>query len=349
MMSSQPANKNLNNKETKKYFGMTGGQATIILIMGLVVVCLGIILVTSIENAYKPIPTATPTKLNAFITLALDAASDQSRPMVIGTTNLPNGTEILVTVRGVDVDFSAGSNVFVKDGLIKAGPFGPSSGLKWGHYVFEAIMPISEVQTASVRKIIGDHGEYLSGSHVFSEKLGKVVRSNQIDFYLLAPTAIPPTPTPTPVIHILSGGDIGRYSENDELKVTLISAYTTDMIDGYRPSGQWHGGYQNGFTEYLVVTISVDYYGTSYDDIGPSNFHITAFKDDETHEYVAEHYSGTVDTNSLSQSAATKLKIIYIINPQSENFMLCYKETAGVYRDNNKIVGCHRISLIIER
>jgi len=89
-----------------------------------------------------------------------------NRVLICGTTNLPVGTGLMITV--LDTPFSgyqAQDKCTVgRNGKFKAGPFSSGGkGLKEGRYAVEVLMPLPQVQPKDVQKIIGDRGQYLRG------------------------------------------------------------------------------------------------------------------------------------------------------------------------------------------
>jgi hypothetical protein len=112
-------------------------------------------------------------RLNAEVTKA-----DGGRVVVSGQTNLPDKTNLLITLSNEAVGFTAQDKATVGDGRFSAGPFGQqSSGLSAGHYTAEIVMPIPRVQPTEVQAVIGDVGQHLTGTLVQDASVGgKVVR-----------------------------------------------------------------------------------------------------------------------------------------------------------------------------
>jgi len=85
------------------------------------------------------------------------------------TSNLPDGTELGGTV------FQAGSFMAQETQALKGGAadFGPFSNkgaaIASGKYDASVTMPLAHLEPASVRAIIGEHGEYLTGPLVSHE------------------------------------------------------------------------------------------------------------------------------------------------------------------------------------
>jgi len=94
-----------------------------------------------------------------------------SRPVLTGTTNLPDGTQIMTSVSRQHPPFTAQDKVVVKAGKFRAGPFGPPTGLAPGTYEADVTVPYAKVQPANVRAIIGQLGENLQGLSIERHEL----------------------------------------------------------------------------------------------------------------------------------------------------------------------------------
>ncbi len=103
------------------------------------------------------------------------------RVRIQGTTNLPTGTELMLSVdERAEGGFHGGSKCSVlADGSFQSELFGPANGLDEGAYVAKVLMPIPRVQPDHVRKIIGENGEKLTGPLVESGKIGITVSASQ--------------------------------------------------------------------------------------------------------------------------------------------------------------------------
>ncbi len=100
-----------------------------------------------------------------------------------GTTNLPSGTKLMLSVQEkMDNGFLGDSSCSVSpDGGFEFEAFGPRGGLKDGRYVAEVTMPVAAVQPAAVKKVIGKNGEKLTGPLVENWSFGVTV-SQQKEF-----------------------------------------------------------------------------------------------------------------------------------------------------------------------
>jgi hypothetical protein len=90
------------------------------------------------------------------------------RPVLRATTNLPDGTKILVVVDGPNYQGEAFAEV--KDGSFVVGPFSNVEiGLIAGNYLFQIGSAAPELQPVIVRAVFGQHGENLAGPLVVRE------------------------------------------------------------------------------------------------------------------------------------------------------------------------------------
>jgi hypothetical protein len=99
-------------------------------------------------------------------------------PSVIGVTNLPDETKLLVSLRRKAVNYSAQQNVTVHAGQFITDRFSDEgNALPPGDYALEVSMASAEVQPGKVQMLIGSNGERLSGPLVEDTKFGNIVIS----------------------------------------------------------------------------------------------------------------------------------------------------------------------------
>lgn len=98
--------------------------------------------------------------------------NDDGRVVVAGETNLPDGTELLISLSNESVGFTAQDKAIVSNGKFLAGPLGPKSGLAAANYVVEVMMPVPSAQPESVQAIVGNEGQYLTGPLVKDSSWG---------------------------------------------------------------------------------------------------------------------------------------------------------------------------------
>jgi len=112
----------------------------------------------------KPIEENSVKKMSGEARLSAEATkTDDGRVLVIGKTNLPDKTELLISLSNETIGFTAQDKTMVNNGRFSGGPLGPKSGLTEGNYVVEVMMPVPSVQPERVQSIVGNEGQYLTG------------------------------------------------------------------------------------------------------------------------------------------------------------------------------------------
>jgi hypothetical protein len=114
---------------------------------------------------------ATPLKLD------LTATVDERKVLVVGVTNLPDGTNLLVSVRRKESRFYADDKTKVSDGKFRAGPFSDKKEpLSPGRYMVEVMAPLAAVQPRPVQTTLGKDYSNFTGPLVRKEKYGTIIR-----------------------------------------------------------------------------------------------------------------------------------------------------------------------------
>lgn len=100
-----------------------------------------------------------------------------SKPIVTGVTNLPDGTDLMITISRTESQYMAQDKVKVKAGIFRSVEFSQKgSGLNPGKYTIEVSMPVAAVQPPNTWPVIGNDGARLEGNLVKKSKYGgKVV------------------------------------------------------------------------------------------------------------------------------------------------------------------------------
>jgi hypothetical protein len=113
----------------------------------------------------------------AIIVTMNTTAEGGDRPVIIGQTNLPDGTKLMVTLSRKASSYSAQDTATVQNGSFRVGPFSQGgSPLNPGTYDVVVSAAVGLVQPKSVQAIIGKKGEALEGPLVErSEGLGNMV------------------------------------------------------------------------------------------------------------------------------------------------------------------------------
>lgn len=123
-------------------------------------------------------------RLQDDVSITLKVSELPSRHSRIeGTTNLPSGTNLMLGVKErVPGGFNGSSKcVVADDGSFESESFAPNDGFPDGIYFATVLMPISRVQPDSVKRIIGNSCEYLSGPLVHQDSIG-VTASTESEF-----------------------------------------------------------------------------------------------------------------------------------------------------------------------
>ncbi|EPC02601.1 hypothetical protein L861_09670 [Litchfieldella anticariensis FP35 = DSM 16096] len=107
-------------------------------------------------------PEVAPFSEPVEITAEGDQLADR-RLRVEGQTNLPDETELLIVVERQTSGVRWRIRTSVDGGHFSAEPFGPGSGLPDGEYSITVSVQPASVQPQSVRAVIGEQGEHLSG------------------------------------------------------------------------------------------------------------------------------------------------------------------------------------------
>src|SRR5947208_1833636 len=132
-------------------------------------------------------PTRVAAALIAFLSYATTGAALEptirvdvetpQRPVVNGQTNLPDGTELMVTVSRRESNYTAEDKVVVVGGKFRTQTFSQGGAdLNPGRYSVEVLMPYATGQSQGVRSVVGGRGEKLTGRLVKHEALGSLVK-----------------------------------------------------------------------------------------------------------------------------------------------------------------------------
>lgn len=112
---------------------------------------------------------ATPLKLEAKV------AGEPGKPKVEGITNLPDGTEVLVSVFRKESRYSAGDKTTVAGGRFSTGPYSDQgASLKPGKYDLSITAPLYEVQPVAVKPLLGKNYANFSGALLVKSPYGTI-------------------------------------------------------------------------------------------------------------------------------------------------------------------------------
>lgn len=101
------------------------------------------------------------------------AADPKLKTSFIAATNLPNGTELLVTVSRKDLNYFAQTHAKVHNGAFSFGSFSmKGKELTPGWYDLRINSPVASLQNKSVQDVIGNDGQYMTGNFVKPSPIG---------------------------------------------------------------------------------------------------------------------------------------------------------------------------------
>lgn len=102
-------------------------------------------------------------------------SDDTSKPKIFGKTNLPNGTQLLVSVERPSNGYGGDSKTLVINGEFEAGPYGMANGnLPPGTYSVIVTMTDPALQLQHVKDVVGKRGEKLSGNLISRYATGNI-------------------------------------------------------------------------------------------------------------------------------------------------------------------------------
>jgi len=106
--------------------------------------------------------------------------NDALKPKITGETNLPDGTELMISLSGKTVKYDGQDKAKVQSGKFESSEFSlDGKNLQAGQYDVDVVMPIPAVQSPSVRAVIGEKGENLKGLLVKQGDLGVTISAEQ--------------------------------------------------------------------------------------------------------------------------------------------------------------------------
>jgi len=108
------------------------------------------------------------------LTVTLTAkAEGGDKPAIVGTTNLPDGIQLMITLLRKESQYMAQDKATVKNGAFRVGPFSQKGvGLNPGTYTLEVTMPLASLQPPATWPVIGKDGAELQGPLVQKSRYG---------------------------------------------------------------------------------------------------------------------------------------------------------------------------------
>ncbi|MEZ5832594.1 MAG: hypothetical protein R3D05_15580 [Dongiaceae bacterium] len=111
------------------------------------------------------------------------------RPIIIGETNLPDGTVVMVTLSRTADGYAEQDITSVQNGGFRAGPFEQHGRpLSQGLYDIQVMVPVSWMQPQHVQAVIGRDGERLEGPFV---RQSDFLRARVIEYHQDLPIGDP--------------------------------------------------------------------------------------------------------------------------------------------------------------
>lgn len=93
------------------------------------------------------------------------------KPIFTVETNLPDDTKIMLTLTGGD-DYTGQSSFYIEDGTATSDAFSSQGNPLSGNYTLSVSTPVMSVQDNSVKEILGDSGENMTGEYVVESSTG---------------------------------------------------------------------------------------------------------------------------------------------------------------------------------
>ncbi len=115
-----------------------------------------------------------PVSSALALDVTMNATVDDNRLIVTGMTNLPDGTELLVTLTDADGVYKGRDRVIVSKGAFATGPIPQPLNREC---TLNILTQIATYQPANVRSIIGDCGDMLTGRLVVKGSVGGLIVS----------------------------------------------------------------------------------------------------------------------------------------------------------------------------
>lgn len=101
----------------------------------------------------------------------------EGMPWILGTTSLPDDSILLVSLSRHEAKYSARRTAVVSSRRFTAGPFSQNgAALPPGDYEIEVVFGIASTQPVSVRNIVGENNEKITGSLVRESSIGITAR-----------------------------------------------------------------------------------------------------------------------------------------------------------------------------
>lgn len=122
-----------------------------------------------ISSSTVNVSNSTSSRLN--VKLSSESVIEDGKAKFKITTNLPEGTVLVVSLSGIKSDYRAQQNVTVKDGKTETSLFSSNNKhLDYGTYDVNISTPLDiSIQPASVQSVFGNKGANLTGDQVLKD------------------------------------------------------------------------------------------------------------------------------------------------------------------------------------
>lgn len=129
------------------------------------------------EEATEPIEQEEVAEETADVEMDATAEVSDGKVTILGTTNLPDGGELMFTVANPETDYRAQSKNIIENGEFSSDTFSDQGeALTPGEYSVAITLSIASTQSDEFVEQTGEDYENLSGDLVEDSDLGKTVR-----------------------------------------------------------------------------------------------------------------------------------------------------------------------------
>jgi hypothetical protein len=104
------------------------------------------------------LPMSESAQLSAAVT-----SNSGDRVVIKGESNLPDRTQLLISLENKSIAFRAEEKTAVMNGAFSVTLPAPAEGLKTGNYGLKAVVTVAAGQPENVQTVIGKQGQHLSG------------------------------------------------------------------------------------------------------------------------------------------------------------------------------------------
>lgn len=190
-------------------------------------------------------PSIAPTAFD--VTFEVEAESKQGKPFFTIHTNLPDGAQLLLTLKGADNSI-AQDKVTVIEGVAVSTDFSDKGSPLIGDYTLTVSMGLPRLQSDEVQAVIGTHGEYMAGEFTYQDEISGDTLFCVSDIPYSFPLSSDESACSVPLrdskvifeSHSVLNGfktealfDIGVGKTNKELMTSLSSDEFTEFTDSF--------------------------------------------------------------------------------------------------------------------